>query len=1185
MNSCSLLPPAHEPKKPGLDTLSSAPPTRGGPSHFGRAGRASCLALALLLLGRPSFSHAEDYTFVTLAGPPEPGAGSRDGLGNEARFNAPCGVAMNAAGQIWVADRSNHTIRYIAPKGEVTSLAGLAGATGTWDGVGSEARFNLPYGVAVDGAGNAYAADTTNHAIRSISSDRRVSLLAGHVGTAGYADGTGINALFKGPSGVAVDSSGNIYVADTGNHVIRKVTPGGAVTTFAGQAGSAGLVDGTGNAARFYSPAGVAVDGSGNVFVADTANNCIRKITATRAVSTFAGSGLAGALNGTGTAARFNHPFAVAVDASGNVFVADTTNHLLRKITAARVVSTFAGKAGLWGWRDGTGTAATFSSPAGVAADSAGNVCVADTGNHTLRKITPTGVVTTFAGRPTWSAIWDSEASPDGAAPDARFGGPSGTAVDAARNVYVADSTLQTIRKISPAGQVTTLAGSNGLTGTANGVGSAARFNQPAGLAVLQDDPGIIPAFLVADFGNHAIRVVTGEGEVSTVAGLAGVSGTRDGAVRDARFNYPSGVARCDNLTFVVADQGNHTIRLVRIGANSVATLAGRAGISGTDDGPGNQARFRYPTSVASDPAAGCLYVADTGNHTIRKITYSADYQNVVVTTYAGRPGLPGYAHGEPTAGQGWIEAQFHAPYGVAVDGAGHVYVADTGNHSLRKFVSAWEDHTVAGSNVFSGGADGTGASARFRLPVGLAVDKASNLYVTDDNRNVRFGTPAIQHYLACTDVSCMGQEAAIGDSRCLFPCSTTSNDQCPAVYPYYPAFSEPTIACWSWRLIRRPTGSLAQLSSASLEQPTFTPDVADLFTFQLWATNALGRMASREVRLHACDMCAPILLAGPQSQMVMANGSCSFRVEVQGVPTIHFQWGFSGHLLAGQTNQSLQLDNVQPEQAGEYQVYFNNGASQNQSASAVLTVLIGPPQITTPPQNQTVAIGRTAGFGVGAAGYGTLHYQWLHDGKPLAGEIQPWLRLPNVQPCHSGQYAVVVANVGGAVTSAVATLSVFVAPPAVERGPQSRAAGLGQTVSLDAEVTGSPPFYYQWQFNGTNLPGANAAVLWLRNLQASQAGPYAVVVSNTAGCVTSSPAVLTLNQVWLETQPLAAEGVLRLVLHGQAGRKYSVLASSNLLSSSWETLAVITNGTGTTSLSDPVTNRPRRFYRLQEWP
>jgi len=269
---------------------------------------------------------------------------------------------------------------------------------GSTDGTGAAARFYFPSGVAVDNAGNVYVADRDNHTIRNVTAAGVVTTLAGTAGS-GSADGTGATARFFQPAGVAVDSAGNLYVADSGNSTIRKVTTAEVVTTLAGTANLVGSVDGTGAAARFYQPAGVAVDNTGNVYVADSGNSTIRKVTAAGVVTTLAGTaGMHRSADGTGAAARFNYTTGVAVDSAGNVYVAESYNHTIRKVTAAGVVTTLAGTAGMYGSTDGTGAAARFNNPTSVAVDTVGNVYVADTFNSTIRKITPTGVTTAVAG-------------------------------------------------------------------------------------------------------------------------------------------------------------------------------------------------------------------------------------------------------------------------------------------------------------------------------------------------------------------------------------------------------------------------------------------------------------------------------------------------------------------------------------------------------------------------------------------------------------------------------------------------------------------------------------------------------------------------------------------------------------------------------------------------------------------
>lgn len=312
-----------------------------------------------------------------------------------------------------------------------------SGTIGSANGTGNAASFSHPSGVAVDGNGDIYVADYWNHKIRKITSSGIVSTFAGS-GTAGSTNGTGTAASFYYPHGIAVDASGNVYVADRNNHKIRKITSLGVVSTLAGS-GTAGGTDGTGAAASFNIPIGVAVDGLGNVYVADGSYK-IRKITPAGVVTTLAGSGTPGSANGTGAAASFNNPHGVAVDIFGNVFVTDYGNQKIRKITSAGLVTTFAGS-GVVGSVNATGTAASFSYPTGITIDGAGNLYVAD-GSKKIRKITSTAVVTTFAGSGVSGAA-------NGPALAATFAYVTGISINASGEaLYIADYDYHTIRRL-----------------------------------------------------------------------------------------------------------------------------------------------------------------------------------------------------------------------------------------------------------------------------------------------------------------------------------------------------------------------------------------------------------------------------------------------------------------------------------------------------------------------------------------------------------------------------------------------------------------------------------------------------------------------------------------------------------------------------------------------------------------
>src|SRR5437762_204217 len=649
----------------------------------------------------------QPYSFTTFAGLPP---GSANGTGSAARFNSPSGVAVDSAGNTYVADTVNSTIRKITPAGVVTTFAGLAGSTGSANGTGSAARFNGPVAVTIDNIGNIFVADTNNHTIRKITPARVVSTFAGLAGDDGSANGTGSTARFTFPSALAVDSANNIYVADTGNSTIRKITPARVVSTFAGSAGSIGTADGTGSAARFNFPAGVAVDraGTGNIYVGDTSNFTIRQITPAGVVTTLAGSPLMrGGANGTGSAARFLLPEGMAVDSGGNIYVADQDASTIRKIAPGGVVSTFAGSFTKSGSLNGTGSAARFNLPADVAVDSSNNLYVADSNNCTIRKITPAAAVTTLAGLA-------SAGHTNGTGSAARFDFPDGVAVDSTGKIYVADTVESAIRKITPSAVVSTFAGLPGASGYVDPTGTAARLALPRCLTVAPSHN-----VYVGDTFNFVVRKITPSAAVSSV-----VTNPANGA------GEVRGVAVDNSGNIYTADLPHHTIR--KITPDGTATIfAGLNDTPGSANGIGSVARFSFPTGLAVD-GAGNVYVADNGNNTIRKITPAAK-----VTTFAGSAGLLGSADGTGTA------ARFYGPLGVAVDAAGNVSVTDTGNNTIRKITPARVVTTLGGLPLSPGTSDGAGINARFNSPRGMAVDSTGNIYVGDTgNHTIRLGTP-----------------------------------------------------------------------------------------------------------------------------------------------------------------------------------------------------------------------------------------------------------------------------------------------------------------------------------------------------------------------------------------------------------------------------------------------------------
>jgi hypothetical protein len=695
------------------------------------------VALCCLLFCIATRVFAQSYTFTTLAGAAS--QGSIDGSVTNARFFAPQGITVNVQGTVYIADSDNSTIRQVTTNGQVSTIAGRAGVTGFANGTGSNTLFYLPKSLAADANGNLYVADTFNQLVRKLTptdSNWAVSTLAGRVGVASYADGTGTNALFKLPASVTVDAAGNVYVADQGNNVIRKITPSGIVTTIAGRVGSSASIDGTNNSAQFASPIGIAAGSNTNLYVTDS-DNTIRMmmpIGTNWIVTTIAGqTNNYGSADGLGTNALFWGPAGVTMDTNGNLYIADSFNKTIRKLIPDGTnwqVSTLAGLAGAQGSTDGTNSDARFGSPLGVATDTNGDVFVADVNNNNIRKITPVGtngVVTTFAGT--------GPGSTDGPGANARFWITAAVTVDASNNVFVADFFNNTIRKIATNGLVSTLAGLAGSTGSSDGTNSDARFNGPEDVAV--DRGGNV---YIADIFNNCIRKITPAGTnwvVTTIAGRADTPpGEADGIGTNALLYNPTGIAVDMQTNLYVTDNSGQTIRkIIPTGTNwMVTTIAGFPFTMGSADGTGTNALFVYPHGIAVDGGTN-VYVADTENDTIRKLSF--DGTNWIVTTIAGQVGVNGSSDGTGT------NALFFFPEGITLNKAGNLFVADTFNETLRKLTlvgTNWNSTTIAGQVQISGNTDGFGTNALFNLPGGIEAGN-TGLYVADTyNNTVRLG-------------------------------------------------------------------------------------------------------------------------------------------------------------------------------------------------------------------------------------------------------------------------------------------------------------------------------------------------------------------------------------------------------------------------------------------------------------
>lgn len=572
---------------------------------------------------------------------------------------------------------SNGGVVSPAPPLSVTLFAGALQSAGSNDGRGAKAQFNRPADVAQDSAGNVYVADAGNHTIRRIAVDGTVSTLAGSAAQAGSADGTGANARFSGPMGIAVDAAGNVYVSDTGNSTLRRIGAGGVVTTISGVAGQAGSTDGNTATARFRAPLSLAVDPSGSLYVVD--DNAVRKRSPDGTVSTFAGkAGDRGSrASGSAAQARFFNLSSVALDGAGNVYVAEAGFSNLSGGSVRKFDSQ--GQALPYG-RSADGVRAT-PYPADIASDAAGNVYVVSNGfdqpspnfltfYRNVDRITPDGLTTTSVAGGTTDLR-----TVEGPGASARFTDPRAIAVGPDGRIVVAETSSSAIRLINlQTDLVSTLAGGNG-GGEVDGAAASARFNEPQGLAT-----GPEGTLYVADGRNRSVRAINTAGTVSTLA--RGFS----------RFAYNVATGPNDGTVYALYDMAPTFGRgISAIARSGIATGFGAIGPNST-------------VALAAD-AAGNVYACENGD--------------VVVLA--------------PGGGKRILATGILAQH-LALDAAGNVYFTSN-NFTVGVVDPAGRVVVRAGRPDQPGDADGAGAQAQFRAPNALALDPAGNIYVGDGIR------------------------------------------------------------------------------------------------------------------------------------------------------------------------------------------------------------------------------------------------------------------------------------------------------------------------------------------------------------------------------------------------------------------------------------------------------------------
>ena len=1002
---------------------------------------------------------------ATIAGNGAGGYGGDGGPAIAASLYQPGAVAVDASGDVFIADTDNGRIREVATNGVITTVAGNGynGYAGDLS-LATNASLNYPSGVAVDAYGNLFIADTDNQRVRKVDTNGIITTVAGN-GTNGYAGDSGLatNASLFSPASVAVDGLGNLFIADMDNQRVRKVDTHGIITTVAGNGDYGFSGDGVpATNASVWAPSAVAVDGAGNLFIADEGNQRIRKVGTNGVISTVAGSGASGYSGdgGAATTAGLDFPDGLAVDAYGDIFIADSYSDRIRQVTPNGIIGTLAGNGTASDSGDGgAASAASLDGPAGLALDGAGNLYIADSLGNCVRQINLSGTLTlnnlSLSSAGSYQVIVTS---------------PAGSVTSRVATLTVMAAP---VISIEPASQNVAVGGNALFSVTADGAPplSYAWYLGKAAIGGATNSSYRTDDVQLADSGSQFSCVITNlYGSVTSSAATLTVA--LPPVVTAGPTNQT--VVEGGNVTFAVglSGLGPFNYQWMFDGTNPVefiTTFAGDGGEGYSGDGvEATNSTLYYPTAVAVD-ASGNVFIADTHNERIRKVD-----TNGIITTVAG-DGSGGYT------GDG-VEAtntSLYYPDGIAVDAVGNLFIADQYNYRVRKVDLNGIMTTVAGNGDYGYSGDGGPATnASLRYVWGVAVDAAGNFFIADGyNQCIRkVGTDGI-----ITTVAGTGNAGYSGDGG-----PATSADL------YYPAavavdaLGNLFIADMDNERVRKVDTNGIITTVAGNGDYDYSGDGgpatnASFRSLEDVAVDAVGRLFIADTynnRVREVDLNGIITT-------VAGNGIYAFSGD-GGLPTnasLAYPEGvavdaFGNLLIADKYNSRIRevsspailtLTNLSANNAGSYEVIVTSPFGSVTSAVATLSVLL-PPAITVQPVSQSIVAGSNVTFSVTAAGTAPLSYEWYRGGMVIAGATNSSYSTNDVQMADSGsRFACVITNAYGAVTSSVATLTVG-APPVISAQPTNQMTLVGQSVAFGLTVSGTGPFSYQWQLNGTNV-------------------------------------------------------------------------------------------------------------------
>ncbi len=1049
------------------------------------------LFLSLVCIGS---AVAQTYTTSVLAGAIGQ-SGSADGTGGAARFASPSSMGADAAGNLYLVDGAGAAVRKITPAGVVTTLVSSLGGN---------------HAIAVTAAGTVYLADRSNHAIYRLSSEGTLVLIAGQTGTSGNANGTGAAARFASPASLTVDAAGSLYVSDTGNYTVRKITSAGVVTTLAGLAGVSGAVDGPGPLARFYSPGALAVDASGNLYLLDGANYSsyptLRRIAPSGEVSTLAGGGYPynGSYDGTGSAASFYNPFGLAWDASsGALFVTDTGRHTVRRVTTTGVVTTVLGIAGTSGSADGLGTQARFSSPAGLAVNAAGDLLIADAGNLTVRRAVyvplpaittqPPAVATNVGQTATFAVV-----ATGGAAVTFQWqrqpvsGGPFLNLTDG--SIYSGATTPTLLLT----GTTALMHGDQFRCVISNLVGTI--FSAPAGLTVNAAPVftnatsatfgiGAAGVFAFTTAGAPASTFAVTAGNFPPWAGLSAAAGLLSGTPTNGNGSpFVFTITATNTLgtasqtfTLTVPAPAIPVTAAVASGRRQVLPKGQSLTISATASGTGpltyqwrrnglpltgaTSLSYTILNAAATDAGYYQLAVNGPSSSAVSPAIFVTVTHPVVEVVGWGSPLTLPSNLGTATA----IATGYYHALALKSDGTVTAWGSETANTTVP---AGLNDVVAIAAGAYSSYAlrsDGTvvawgsNSYGQITLPAGLggvvalAASERHVVALKSDGTVVEWGT---SYYYDVT-----GYPPPAGLSGVI---GIAAGDGISLAIK-----SDGTVTIWGYAAGSYGTApaSIIPARSTVISGGAFFAVRADGVVVP-WGSTSYSAYA----RFPAAGLSGVVQLA--------VSGHQGYALKVDGTV---FAWG---DLSSSNASPPAGLRSVFALSVGSSYRFALRDASNDTA-----------PTIVAAPAPAVANLGQSVTFAVSAsAGTAALTYQWFKDNVALSGATASTLTVGGVVLASAGSYHVVVSNSRGSATSDAALLQISASPVASlsSGGRYPLSPGQSLVLALAADVPSTATV--SWRRNGLPIAGASARSYAIVNATPAHAGYYQAVYTTEAG-------------------------------------------------------------------------------------